>query len=405
MSEPFLRIKNLQIKVFNKKEFLLLGLIIFFLPEVILAANLYWVGGEGGNVSDRTNWSTTNPTACNPGGGNASSAPGTADVAIFDPDCDNGATIDLNWSILGIQIQSGYSGTITQSANYTITVGTSGWTQADGTFIGGTGNITIDGDYNISGGSFTSTSGILQVNRSFIQTGSPTWNANAGTVNFGGAYDGGDTTVDAPGITFNLVTINRTMSASYTRTFTIAANTTIPLGNSPTITLNNTSVYYHLTNNGTITVSGGTGMTINVKGNFTNNGTLTANTITTLTMNGSIVNSGTISLTSATTLDFNTYNYYIASYTGNSGSSLLTASSPTFNIEGSLVVASGATFPSNATVNFDGAYADGNTTVDAPGITFNLVTINRTIYSSSARTFTIAANTTIPLGNSPTMEQ
>jgi hypothetical protein len=379
--------------------------------DFIFDASLYWVGGDGGDISVASNWSTTNPIECNPGGGNAGSAPGASDTAIFSSGCTNGATVDTNWSLLGIQIQSGYTGTITQDSSNTISISTSGWTQADGTFVGGSGNITIDGDYSISGGSFTSTSGVLQVNRSFTQTGSPAWDANSGTVTFDGSYLG-NTSVDAPSVTFALVTLNRLIgSSAAARTFTIASGTTIPLGNTPTVTIDmNTSIganYYHLTNNGTITAGTGT-LTMNIKGTFTNNGTITANSITSWEMNGSVENSGTISMTSCETIDLNFHRNAgtsnNGSFTNNGlGSSLSTADNPTMTVEGGLVVASGSTFPNNATVTFDGSYL-GNTSVDAPSVTFALVTLNRLIGSSAAaRTFTIASGTTIPLGNTPTV--
>ena len=61
------------------------------------AANLYWVGAAGGSPATASNWRTTDPSSC--GGGNASAAPGASDTAIFDPDCDNNATMTADWTV------------------------------------------------------------------------------------------------------------------------------------------------------------------------------------------------------------------------------------------------------------------------------------------------------------------
>ena len=121
------------------------ALFIFLIPDSAKAATLYWVGGNGDSVNTNANdWSTTDPGACNDGGGDAGAVPGASDIAVFDADCDNNAVIDSAWSVSGININSGYTGTVTQGAGNTLTVGTDNYTQADGTFTGGDSAVTIN---------------------------------------------------------------------------------------------------------------------------------------------------------------------------------------------------------------------------------------------------------------------
>jgi hypothetical protein len=62
----------------------------------------------------------------------------STDAVFFDPGYSTAnCTINANISVKGISINSGYTGTVTQSSGNTVTVGTSGYSQADGTFAGG----------------------------------------------------------------------------------------------------------------------------------------------------------------------------------------------------------------------------------------------------------------------------
>jgi len=72
--------------------FLISAFLFFLLPATTHAATLYWVGGNGDSVNTNANdWSTTDPAACNDGGGDAGAVPGASDIAVFDADCDNNA--------------------------------------------------------------------------------------------------------------------------------------------------------------------------------------------------------------------------------------------------------------------------------------------------------------------------
>lgn len=147
--------------IFNSKQLSKQLSVVFFvlatilIPSIAGATTLYWVGSNGGNISDQTNWSTTNPSACNAGAGDASDYPKTSDTAVFDPDCDNNATINTNWSAQGISMQTGYSGTVTQSAGITVTIGSSGFVQAAGSFVSiPTDTFASTSNFSLTGGTF-----------------------------------------------------------------------------------------------------------------------------------------------------------------------------------------------------------------------------------------------------------
>ncbi len=126
--------------------------------------------GLGGD----SNWST----GLNWQGG---SAPGSGDLAQFDSSCANcNVVIDASVSVGGIELDSSYTGTMTQASGVSITVGSQRFTQDGGTFVGGDSQITTEYFY-LNGGSFTSTSGILIV-RNHIQMLGGTFLHNNGTL-------------------------------------------------------------------------------------------------------------------------------------------------------------------------------------------------------------------------------
>ncbi|MFA6256700.1 MAG: hypothetical protein WCT29_00090 [Candidatus Paceibacterota bacterium] len=385
--------------------------VFFLFPAISHAATLYWVGGDGDSVTgSATDWSTTNPAACNDGGGNASAVPGASDTAVFDADCDNGATISGTWSIAGVNLNSGYAGTVAQNA--TTTVGSTGFTQAGGTWTAGAVTLDINGNFTISGGTFTAPDalGLLSVTGSFTQTGSPTFNANSGilTMDDDSVCTSSNTTLSAPSVTFNKVVIDRNCNpGSAHPTFTIASGTTVPLGDTPTLTLKNTSSGYSmsLTNNGTITMGTGAA-TWNINGAFTNAGTVTANSISSWTTPYvaypafSIANSGTISMTGVSSFAFP------GSFTNSGTATFATAANPTIEADVSLTVANTSTFPSNVALTIGDTLicTSSNSTLDASGVTFASVVIDRNCNPGNAhQTFTIASGTTVPLGDTPTL--
>ena len=306
---------------------------------------------------------------------------GTLSLITNDLDIDgtfqvSGATLDAN----GRSVTAGGLMTVnggTYTAGSGTTTANAGMTVSSGTFTGAS-NTTLDvnGDFTFSGGSFTApgSSGSWTVQGNFTQTNSPTFNANGGTLTFDGVTFG--VTVNAPGITFNQVTINKVAVFLGAGTFTVAANTTLPLGNNPTIRLEDTA-------QAPIT-------------DFVNNGTLSGTGTLTFTPDQStfssrLTNNGTIS--GFTAWDIN------SDFTQNASG---TASNvATVNVTGDFIVNAASTFPNNGTINFDGP--PQAVTVDTSGITWTLANINKTAPLGTGGTFTINANTTLPLGNNATI--
>ena len=133
------------------------------------AANIIWTNGStDGNWNTAANWSTSN-------------VPGVGDIAIFNGTNTANCIINTIVNVAGIDIQLGYTGTISQSAGFALTVGASHFKQVDGIFIGGNANITCLGDFTLSGGSFTSTTANLELRRDFTSSGG-NFNHNNGTV-------------------------------------------------------------------------------------------------------------------------------------------------------------------------------------------------------------------------------
>ena len=136
------------------------------------AANIIWNGGGAtNNWSEGANWA----------GG---VVPGSSDVAIFDGTNSKNALINANANVSGVAINAGYTGTITQGAGFTLTVGSSDYVQSAGTFLGGTSSITLNGRFNLAGGSFTATSGTTTVTSDFTHTAGGLFLHNSGTMSF-----------------------------------------------------------------------------------------------------------------------------------------------------------------------------------------------------------------------------
>jgi hypothetical protein len=134
--------------------------------------------------------------------------PGSGDVVVFDVTSTKNAIIDPAFagSIQGIQINAGYSGTITQAQNSgaTLTIGGSGFSQASGTFVcDALENLDDNGTLVISAGTFNA-AGTTSFASDFTISGG-TFNAGTGTV----VFDGGASTVDvATTQNFNNLTFN-----------------------------------------------------------------------------------------------------------------------------------------------------------------------------------------------------
>jgi hypothetical protein len=142
------------------------------------AAAKTWTGGTSTSWNTAGNWS-------------ASGVPSTADTAIFTGTPTRNCDIDVAASVYKVRIASDFTGTLTQNATFSVTIGNGGFDMAGGTFTGGNKRILNDGSFVLSGGTFTSTSDTLlmryeAVNRNFTQSGG-TFAHNNGVLKFYGS--------------------------------------------------------------------------------------------------------------------------------------------------------------------------------------------------------------------------
>lgn len=201
-----------------------------------LSTNGFIWTGAGGNAS----WSTA-------GNWSGGVAPGSSNVAVFDGTCSSNCspTVNSNINIKGVRINSTYSGTITQSAGFTLTIGSTGWEQTVGTFTGSSSGdaIAMNGPFILAGGTFTATSGAITASVSpwFVTSG--TFVANSGTiiVNYWGGFS-----FTAGSATYNNLTIQGYSS------YLDLNNTTMNVGGNLVLNATNDGGI----NNGTLNVGG-----------------------------------------------------------------------------------------------------------------------------------------------------
>jgi hypothetical protein len=145
---------------------------------------------------------TTNPYIWTGGGANAlwataanwsgGAAPGSGNTAVFKGStCSSNCspTIGASINIKGIRMASDYTGTITQSAGKTVTVGSIGWAQLGGTYVGSSSGdaITIGGNYILqSPGSFVATGTSLVFTNSYATPAITPGNVTYNNVTFSG---------------------------------------------------------------------------------------------------------------------------------------------------------------------------------------------------------------------------
>ncbi len=359
-----------KLKVVKKKIWLAsLGALLFIifpiLPSHLFAAVRTWDGGGtdgtcGGAAGDGNKWSC----AANWSG---DTTPTSSDSVVFDGTSTKNATIDSSFqgTIIGMTISSGYTGVITQARTLTIN---GNYSQATGTFTGGSQTIDINGSWALSGGVFTATSGTMTITTDFTVTNSPTFSANGGTITFDGG-GGSASTLSCGNVIFNAVAISKS-STSFSGV-TVGSNCTLPLGNSPSTTSG------RITNNGTINI--GTGTWTHTGGYSQTTGTLTF-TGTTIDMN----NSGD--------------SFFMFPSFTLSGGTFTAASLTTLRVEGSLDN-TGNLLPNNIALTLDGG-GGATGTITCGTVTWGSVAISKSSTSFTAMTF--SSSCVIPLGNSPT---
>lgn len=201
-----------------------------------------WVG-KGGDA----NWNT----AANWSGG---VVPGSSNIAVFDDDnktlCRTNCspTINLSISVKGVQIRAGYKGTITQGAGFTVTVGSSGWSQNGGTFTGSNADVTCNGPVDLTAGTFNAPSANFSANTTYSISGSAVFNAGTGTLVFNPSWS--SSTVRY--ITAGTGNYNNVTFIGNETTFEISDTLTV-LG---TLTIGDPGTYGRNINVGTISAKG-----------------------------------------------------------------------------------------------------------------------------------------------------
>lgn len=203
------------------------------------AGKRYWIGnGSNKNWNTTANWSTAS------GGTSGASVPGTNDTAYFNSNGNGQLILDANVSIKMLLMESTYADTIKQNGK-TIAANTA--TFNGGTFLGNTGNITINASFTLAGATFICTASILTIGGNLSFTGG-TFTHNNGTVKLTGTST----------ITGNINFYDLQLTPAAAATYTFDAASTF-------------NVSHLLSQSGTnqIKINGGT---INVQGNLTHSG-------------------------------------------------------------------------------------------------------------------------------------
>ncbi len=175
-------------------------------------------GGATNNWSEAANW-------------RRNLLPLASTVVLFNGTSVKDSVVDTSYSVDGVQVNSGYSGTLSWSGGNILTVGSLGFVQNAGIVLAGV--LTVNGNTTISGGEFTSAAAAIKdfngdltiSNASFTGPSSATtfisgnFNLTTPTSYSPGSsvrFDGGSsTTVTVPSNTqFNLFAIDKTGSAS-----------------------------------------------------------------------------------------------------------------------------------------------------------------------------------------------
>lgn len=191
-----------------------------------------WTGLAGDGM-----WNT-------PGNWTNNTVPGNSDIAFFNGICSGPAcdvSVQATRTVRGVMIHALYAGTITQPAATNLTIGTGGWTQSGGTYLGSDGSITSTGSFSLSGGKFRATSGLWTQSANISFAGG-TFLHNSGTVRIA---------VTASFLATNVLLHNFSIEGN-NRTLTISGSVDV----AGTLTLADTATDSGPVNGGTINVTG-----------------------------------------------------------------------------------------------------------------------------------------------------
>jgi len=195
----------------NKKVLLISGLILgafFVSTTTTFAATKYWIGADGASISVASNW-TLSPTGCT---GTSAGVPTASDIATFGTSCTHSALIDVAWTLSGLAVNSGYTGTITQNAN--VIVAAAGFSQVYGTWVLTSGTVTLGGGALSCSGTFAGN--ILINNTATISAGcTVNFGNNSNSITYGQLTNNGNmifgtgtTTVGMNILNYGTITVN-----------------------------------------------------------------------------------------------------------------------------------------------------------------------------------------------------
>lgn len=149
--------------------------------EAELVARVWDGGGATNNWSEAANWS-------------GDTVPGTIDDAVFDGTSTKDSVVDINFAIVNLKINTGYSGTVSLGTGVTLTMNHAGLTSiTSGTFDCGNGTFFLAGEsaFTINGGTFNCENGTFSSNQNvgiFINAG--TFEAPSGTMTLHATFAG-----------------------------------------------------------------------------------------------------------------------------------------------------------------------------------------------------------------------
>lgn len=210
--------------------------------EVIAVGRVWDGGGTTNDWSEAANWS-------------GDTVPGVTDAAIFGPTppatATKNATVDVSFTVSGLLIFTGYTGTITTAADLTIN---GPYFQSAGIFDANVNDnpVDVNGDFTLRGGTFRLSSNDLtplSVSGDWTRSGG-TFTDNNGTVVFDGSSNqiiGGTTTaqtfsdikLDKAGSTLQLASNQVTLTVD---SLTFASNGTLDNNNANLVLASNAPI-------------------------------------------------------------------------------------------------------------------------------------------------------------------
>lgn len=124
----------------------------------------FWLISDDGSCLNGNEWEGTISALYSVAGNWAlGHVPLTTEVPLFTQDFINPCNIDIPVDVEGIDIQEGYTSTVTQNAGQSIVVGSASIFMSAGAFVSGDSAISVDSHVAIHAGTFTSTSDKLTI--------------------------------------------------------------------------------------------------------------------------------------------------------------------------------------------------------------------------------------------------